>query len=416
MKPIFVVIKHEIVTTLSKRSFWLTTFLLPLFVIVMSLGSQVMSARIEADSGDSNLLSGESGSYGLIGYVDAAGLIQTLPPAFPVQLLQQYPDPDAAQAALEDGTLARYYVIPADYLAQGQVVVVEQEYSPFSRFAGIDVMQVLLDYNLSQVADTPGLLANPMPVLHSESVRPAEPGGDTTPAMNENATFLVTYGTLMIFYFILAMSSGFMLQSVAKEKENRMAEVLLVSLRPRELMLGKLVGLGAVALLQMFIWLGGSVFALDRGKQLVEMAQSIVLPPGFMAWGLAYLLFGYLVYASLLAAVGALAPTAREGSQFTFIAMVPLMIPLFFISVFIESPNGGTATFFSLFPLTAPVSMMTRLVATDVPTWQPVVGLALLVLTAYGFVLLAGRFFRADTLLSDASLDWRRFLAEFRKR
>ena len=141
----------------------------------------------------------------------------------------------------------------------------------------------------------------------------------------------------------------------------------------------------------------------------------IVLPPGFLAWGMFYLLFGYLLYASLLGAIGALAPTARESSQFTFFALMPLMVPLFLMTPFMEAPNGSIAVGLSLFPLTAPVAMMTRMAAaTTIPAWQPAVGLVLLALTAYGFVLLSARFFRADTLVSDTSLTWRRLLAEIR--
>jgi ABC-2 type transport system permease protein len=116
-----------------------------------------------------------------------------------------------------------------------------------------------------------------------------------------------------------------------------------------------------------------------------------------------------------LGAIGALAPTAREGAQFTFVVILPLMIPLWLNNVFTQTPNGGLATFLSLFPLTAPTSMVTRLAAGGVPAWQPAVGLVGLAATTYVFVLLSARFFRADTLLSSASLQWRRIVQEFKR-
>jgi ABC-2 type transport system permease protein len=91
-----------------------------------------------------------------------------------------------------------------------------------------------------------------------------------------------------------------------------------------------------------------------------------------------------------------------------------LLIPLWLNSVFTQTPNGGLATFLSLFPLTAPTSMVTRLVTGGVPPWQPVVGLLVLAATTYLFVLLSARLFRADTLLSSASLQWRRIIKELR--
>ena len=206
-----------------------------------------------------------------------------------------------------------------------------------------------------------------------------------------------------------------MLQSVVKEKENRTAEVLLLSLSPVQLMLGKVLGLGVLALLQMGIWLGGGLLVMGRGQALLGDLQLAALPAGFVAITVLYFLLGYLLYASALGALGALAPSLREGSQFTFIIILPLLVPIMLNSVFVEAPDGLVATVLSLFPLTAPTSMPTRLVAGTVPLWQVLLGLALLVLTAFAFVLLAARFFRADTLLSDATLDWRRVRVEMGK-
>jgi ABC-2 type transport system permease protein len=90
------------------------------------------------------------------------------------------------------------------------------------------------------------------------------------------------------------------------------------------------------------------------------------------------------------------------------------MIPLWLNNVFMQEPNGDLATFLSLFPLTAPLAMVTRLAAGGVPLWQPIAGVLALAATAYGFVLLSARLFRADTLLSSASLSWKRIVKELR--
>jgi ABC-2 type transport system permease protein len=105
----------------------------------------------------------------------------------------------------------------------------------------------------------------------------------------------------------------------------------------------------------------------------------------------------------------------REGSQLTIVLLLPLLLPLIVSSTFVEAPNGALATALSLFPLTAPTSMVTRMSAAPVPAWQPVVGLALLAATAYLFVMLAARFFRAENLVSDASLSWQRIRTALRR-
>ncbi len=409
MRNVIIVIKHEIVTTLSKPSFWLTTFVLPFFILLMTVGSQSLAWKAFENSGDAQLLSGSPAVPGAlrIGYVDEAHLLNDFPPDFPQEILQAYPDEATAQAALDTGDLARYYVIPADYIEKGDVVLVNNQFAPFSHLAGEDLMRHLLTYNLTTNAAAPALLLDPLPDLTSVSLLPES----EREAINELG-YIVSFAVLFIFFFVLTMSGSFMLQSVSKEKENRVVEVLLLSLRPRELMLGKLLGLGTVALLQMSIWLGGGLLSLEQSQKFIATARAFTLPPGFIGWALLYFLCGYLLYASLLGALGALAPNAREGSQFTFFVLLPLMIPLWLQNAFVEAPHGGLATFFSFFPLTSPVSMMTRLTAGGVPLWQLLVSVALLAVSTYGFVLLAARFFRADTLLSDASLNWKRLREE----
>ncbi len=203
-----------------------------------------------------------------------------------------------------------------------------------------------------------------------------------------------------------------MLQSVTKEKENRTIEVLLLSVRPRDLMLGKILGLGVVALLQILVW-GGGLLIMSGGS--LRAVSALGLPQGFFAWALLYFALGYLLYASLLGALGALAPSAREGTQFTFLVLSPLFIPLMLNSVLIEAPDSGLTTILSLFPLTAPVTMITRLAAGNVPTEQLLLGLIILAITTYGIIVFSARFFRADTLLSFNALNFKRILQEIRR-
>ena len=101
-----------------------------------------------------------------------------------------------------------------------------------------------------------------------------------------------------------------------------------------------------------------------------------------------------------MAGLGALAPNTREASQMTFYLIIPLIVPLFFIATLINDPNSTISMAISLFPLTAPVAMMTRLAATAVPWWQPVTAAVLMLITAYLIVITVSKLFRAQTLLS----------------
>jgi ABC-2 type transport system permease protein len=413
MRNVFIIIQHEISTTLRRRSFWLTTFLLPAVILTLSIGSQAL-ARSSIASGGSNPILGSFTSAGRpIGYVDIAGVIEQIPEppkstrSGQVGPLQEYPTQAAAQAALESHEISRYYLVPADFIRSGDLVVVDSNFSVFNSLENNDYFEYVLRLNLVKDANLAELLDDPTAnvktqVLDPQGIKKGEDAG----------YFGVPFAVLMIFYLVITMTGGFMLQSVTKEKENRTIEVLLLSVRPRDLMLGKILGLGVVALLQIAVW-GGALFIFSGGS--LSGLSALGLPDGFFVWALLYFVLGYLLYASLLGALGALAPSTREGTQFTFLVLLPLFIPLMLNSVLIESPNGGLTTFLSLFPLTSPVTMIARLAAGDVPIEQLLLGLVLLAITAYGIMVFAASFFRADTLLSFDALNLRRLVREIRR-
>jgi ABC-2 type transport system permease protein len=414
MRNVFLVIKHEISTTLRKRSFWLTTFLLPAVILALSLGSQTLARSSMASGGDNPLLGGVLSAGKPIGYVDAVGLIKQIPeppksnnPLGVTGPLQEYPDEAAAQAALESKAISKYYLVPADFMQTGKVIVVDSNFSVFNSLENNDYFESVLRLNLVKDANLAEMLDNPTAEVETQALAP-----EGAKKSSDSDAFGVPFAVLMIFYLVITMTGGFMLQSVSKEKENRTVEVLLISLRPRDLMLGKILGLCVVALLQIAVW-GGAMLVF--GGVSLGGLSGLGLPEGFFVWGLLYFVLGYLLYASLLGALGALAPTAREGAQFTFLIMLPLFVPLMLNGVLIETPNGGLTTFLSLFPLTSPVTMITRLAAGNVPIEQLLLGLVLLAITTYGVIIFSARFFRADTLLSFNALNFKRLVQEIRR-
>ena len=411
MRNVWIIIRHEMKTTLTKRSFWLTTFLLPLAIFVMSFGSQALSQSAVAQDGASPLFGGTGPVNLPVGYVDLAGLIKTMPDDVPDGVswksvrLRAYADEAAARTALANGKINKYYLVPADYVQAGELIVVDSNFSVFNSLDNNEFFEYILQLNLTGDAQVARALIDPTEQTGQYALAP-----QAVAPKDDVAAFGVPYAALFIFFFVITMTGGFMLQSVSKEKENRTIEVLLLSVQPRDVMLGKIAGLGMVALLQVVVWVGGGLLLMGRTQ-----TSGVTLPEGFLIWALLYFVLGYLLYASVLGALGALAPSAREGAQFTFLVLLPLMVPLWMSNVLIQSPNEAASIIFSLFPLTSPTSMITRLAAGPVPIEQLLLGLALLAVTTYGLIALSARFFRADTLLAMNSLNLKRIVQELRR-
>jgi ABC-2 type transport system permease protein len=312
--------RREFVTTVARKSFWLTAFLVPVVILVLSLGTQVFAQRSVADTVLPT--AGQAQGEPQMGYVDESGIIVRVPPVPDAQALRSYADEALAGAALRRGQISEYYVISKDYLRTGGLTHVTKDYRPLSGANISPLLTYALNYNLTGSEQRALRLLTPIARLDSTFVAPVQRGK----APNDSLAFAVPYAALFILFLVLVTTGGFMLTSVAKEKQNRTAEVLLVSLHPRDLMLGKILGLAGVGLLQMAVWLGVGLVALSQARHLMTSGYS--LPGAFVPWALAFFLFGFLLYAAVYAALGVMASTVREASQLVYVALLPLIVPL----------------------------------------------------------------------------------------
>jgi ABC-2 type transport system permease protein len=274
------------------------------------------------------------------------------------------------------------------------------------------MLQYLINLNLTGDAQLVTALRDPVPAAYAERhvINPPVGTDESVRALAGIVANVMPY----IFYFILLVGSGYLLRSVVAEKENRTVEVLLLSLHPRQLMVGKILGLSVVTLVQLSVWLGGGMLILNRGAALLKVS-GFTFPPGFIVWAILFLVLGFLLFASVMAAAGAIAPTARESGPAVWLLVIPLMPTLMFGDLFVEEPNHPLTLVLSLFPFSAPSAMMTRLALGEVPLWQVIVSLTGLAVTTCLMVVLAGRFFRAGNLLSDAPFNWRRLATGWRE-
>ena len=402
MKKTLLVIRHEIITTLTRRSFQLSAFGIPL-VSALIFGIVSLLNRSAPQAVGNILGSNQPGTQPQEGYVDQSGIISTASADEKDNGLISFPDEATAGAALQSGEISAYYIVPQDYLATGQVIYVRPDFNPLSAFDRADQMRALLHTSLvGGNKELVALIEQPMN-LQVTVLKPMTERDRDNPL-----TFFIPYGVSMVYYIAILMSASFLLSSVTKEKENRVLEILMSSVSPRQLLAGKIIGLGLIGLLQNLLWVGMGYGLLRLSGRTFDIPAAFQLPPAVLAWGVVFFLLGYAVYASLMAAVGALVPNLREASQATIVVIAPMFIPLFFISILIESPDGLLATALSLVPLTAPVTMMLRLAATSVPLWQVTLSAVLLAITAFWIIRTVAGLFRAQTLLAGQPFSLRR--------
>ncbi len=395
MKKTWLILRHEILTILSRPSFLFALFGIPLIGAAVFVIAGQLSKGSSAQNVFSQLVASPP-SVLTQGYIDQAGIIRVVPAAQIAGQLVAFPDEQSAIQALQKGEIGGYYIIPPDYVKTGNLTSVQTNFSPLGDGAQSGLLEWLLKVNLlegnTQLAS---LVSGPLNNVKAVPLSAA-------PQRNQNnmLTFFLPYGVTMLFYIIILSAASLLLNSVAKEKENRMMEILLVSVTPRQMLTGKIVALGLLGLVQTIVWVGTGRILLARGGSTFNLPLAFQLPPSFLVWGVVFFLLGYAVYASLMAGLGALVPNLREATQATILVIFPLIIPIVLLSVLIQEPNGTLAVILSLFPLTAPVTMMTRLAAGVVPFWQTLLSAVILAISAVIIVRSVARMFRAQTILS----------------
>ena len=202
-------------------------------------------------------------------------------------------------------------------------------------------------------------------------------------------------------------SSGYLMQAIVSEKENRTMEVLVTSLSAGQLITGKVLGITAIALTQFLGWFILAISVLLIMSNFYDWMQYIKLDSTLILLIVATMLPAYLMIAALMMAVGSTMIESSEGQQITSLFTWPVMVPYWFILPIILTPHSPLAIGLSLFPLTAPVTLTLRAGVTTIPTWQIVLSVGLLCLSAGAAIWLAARAFRLGMLRYGQELRWR---------
>ena len=204
----------------------------------------------------------------------------------------------------------------------------------------------------------------------------------------------------MLFVAIMTVAQ-MLLSSTIEEKSNRIVEVLLSSVTPWELMLGKLMGVALVGITLLAAWMVSIYFVLNYfsggGDETAGILIKLLIGPGLFVPFVAYFVLGYLLYSSLLLAVGSTCNTLKDAQNFMGPAMTVLMVPLWTMFFIVRDPNGTLAHVLSWIPVFTPFTMMNRM-AGDPPTWEVVGTFVLLALSVALAIWLSGRIFQNGIL------------------
>lgn len=416
MNHLGLIIKREYVTRIRKKSFLLLTILMPF----------LMAALIFVPLWLSSIKDNEAKQVAVIDQTaEYAPLFKDTPAYHFVQVNQDL----ETYRTQKDKSFIAFIDISDDLLTHPEAITIYSD-KQVPKDLSDQVTQLLNTYLKDKKMASykiPGLkkiIKDSNIHLNIRTIK-WEQDGTESESSSTIASIIGVFFTMLVYMFIL-IYGAMVMQAVTEEKTSRIIEILVSSVKPFQLMLGKIIGIGFVGLTQLFLWgimifalMGGIglFFGIDTGMMTASNPMAIAGPmtiqpeatqilstlntinwPSIVSCFVLFFIGGYLLYSSFFAAVGSAVESQEDTGQFMMPVTLLLVFALYAGIYSIENPDGPLAFWCSLIPLTSPIVMMIRL-PFDVPTWQ--IGLSLVILfgTALGNVWISGRIYRIGILM-----------------
>ena len=396
------IIKREYLTRVKSKGFFIGTILSPLLM----MGFAVMPYFLARSSGPEKYnitVLDQNGDAALVDRIRA--LLESRRTRGPkYDLVRESIDSEqqlearrqALAADIEAKRIDGYLILPPDLLNREEVVCYAKNASNFgnrSRLAEA-INRAVSETRISKAGLKPEDVRD---LTRTVDLRMLNERGES-----DSGKVMLGMVLLMILYITILVYGVTVMRGVMEEKQSRIIEVLLASVKPFDLMLGKVVGIGMVGLTQYLVWAASGIFfsLLMAGPALVTGGFSVPrISVSLMIFFVVYYLLGYFLYATLYAMVGAIVSSEDDGNQLQMPISMTFAASLVLAMTVVQNPGGKTATILSLFPYFGPALMFLRIAFNAAPAWQIALSIALMILTILFSVWLAARIYRVGVLM-----------------
>jgi len=387
MNKTLLIFRHEFRHTIKRKGFIVLTILPPL-LILLGIGIYGIVSGITKPPAEVTK----------IGYVDEVGGFDQFTTQGNITLVPFYTH-EAATEALVSEDIKEYFVIPSDFISTGVIrrYTTQRELGPPTA-----TTTAIKNFTSSN------LLAEKVP--KATAARIEEPlklvtttltaTGTVAPQQGGYANLVIPgiFGALLAAS--LAFSSAYLLQGLGAEKENRLMEILLSSVSTRQLINGKVLGIGTAGLMQVAIWVAVTPLLLILASSSIGgLISTIQIPAVLLGLAVVYFILGYLLFAVLSVGVAAVSSSVREAQTLASIFTLWSIAPFWLLSAIMAFPNSPAWVVLSIFPFSAPVLVILRLGLTGVPGWQLAASMAVLASCIFGGLVLSSKLLRTYMLM-----------------
>lgn len=408
------VISFEVVRNLKKPFFWIIALLLPAllvgYVLIVALSSQNASDTISQNSDTTSL---RLGVYDGANYLLSNEFINS---NNETQSVEIYTDSETGIEAVKNNTLDVFYVIPDDF-AQNPSVQIYAKPSSSNIFTSYQAPILTLLTNTAVATTAPENIAILTNTVAVESINFS---AETDEVIDTNAIIsrMIIPGVgLALFYILIIVLGNRLTTAMVEEKENRISEMILTSMRPQDLITGKIISLIVLGLIQLTILILPVIilYSLGIAKDLIPFEFNIDWDPWLIISTIALLLSSYFLFTALCVTVSTLVPTAKDAGSFASIIVILVILPFFFVGDFTSNNPSALAYILSYFPPSAPLALMFRNTFGTLPAWEAILGFIVICISGFLLVKLAVYIFKRTAIEFTARVNLRSLLQKPRK-
>jgi len=412
MNKTFIVAKNEFMKRVKTRWFVFTTLLGP--IVLVAFFAVIGFVSVSAIEG------GES----TIVVLDETGRIgaQLNDPDGDITFVASNADEATLRQQVLDGDYSGYLVLPAGLVdGDGAARYYSTEGGGVSSF-NLDLRNIIRGTVRTLRLQDQNVSTEVFEIINAgvslETVKLSDEGEE----QGSSAAYAIVGGIMgFLIYITMLIYGSVVMQGVIQEKMNRVVEIIVSSVRPFQLLMGKVLGIGAMGLVQMSFWAiliaagtmgSGAIISLFVDPANLELPETATqteildavgfqvpdLGPEVFVFFVIYFLLGYLLFSTLFAGIGSAVEQQQDAQSLMLPVMMPIIISIVFLQAVIEAPNSGLSVALSLIPFTSPIPMVVRVAMIDVPLWQLAASLTLLIGTFIGAVWVSSRIYRVGIL------------------
>lgn len=397
------ILKREYLTRVRTKAFWISTALFPILIFAMTVVPSLLAARTKASPEPIRIVDAV-GDFAPVAE-EVIGTEERTPTQAELQVVQdERPSEEIRREynqLADAGTIQGYYLIDEEAITSEDIVYWAR--NPTAIVADADrnslVAKALRKYRLSRL----GLSGQQV----DEAIRPI--GFDVRKATNDPkkeqggiAAFFMSFALVFFIYFTLIFYGIYVLRGVLEEKSNRIVEVIVSSVKPFHLMIGKIVGIGAVGLTQIAIWtISGLVLTAPQMAMALSISASELpkIPMTSLIFLPIFYVLGYFLFATIYAGIGSMFNSEEDAQQMMSIANLFLIVPMFMLMPVMKNPDGTLSTVLSMIPFFSPILMYLRIGVQMPPAWQIALSIAIMLATIVLMIWLVSKIYRVGILM-----------------